>query len=631
MIFKPFAFFCRVLLIASCAGFAYGVVGIGLRYQAVGVVMLVLLTWARLKGWRGSGWSHGTARWAEVTDLCRNRLLGDRGPILGRVDASPPTRGQAIRMLFSTTIPSGMACQLFLTAFLGEGWGSGRLVRPSSHVHLMTCAPSGRGKGTNVIIPNLLALTGSIVVTDPGAGNYKATAHHRRKRFRHRVLRVDPFGQAGPGADRFNPLLCLDPKTDDFLDQCRDIANMMVVRLGTEHDAHWNDSAELVLTAFIAFVCFCEADPAKRTLSVVRNIVSSPDRYNWAMATMQKVDNLVISRLGFLLAWFKDKELNSVLTTVNRHTQFLDSPAIAASVATSDFDPRILRSGRCTLYFILPHERLATLAPLMRLWLGMTIRTLARGGPDETKPVLMIIDEAAHLGKIQVLEDAVTLMRGVGIRLWFFFQSLSQLKACYGDKAEVMLDNFDTCQYFVTNSYAAAEAISQRIGEFTLGNVSYSENTGWSRPDGGGAKEPQSGSRSGGSSSTFSDMGRRLIRAEEILCLPEDTALVTHRNMPVIRTRLLRYFSAPEFKRGGCGKQPALGLAAIAFLVLGVAVAALPAKLPDPKLLRQAAHVPAFNARSRPGYASPYRPSYTPQPRRASYRSGGSGFLIPIH
>jgi type IV secretion system protein VirD4 len=176
---------------------------------------------------------------------------------------------------------------------------------------------------------------------------------------------------------------------------------MLVIRQGTEHEPHWNAAAELVLTAFIAFVCGCEPDPAKRNLGVVRGIVSSPDSFRLALSTMQKTDNPVIKRLGSLLEWFKDKELGSVLTTVQRHTQFLDSPAIAACTAVSSFDPRELRGGKLSLYLILPPERLGTLAALMRLWIGTTVRSLSRGGADESKEVLFLLDEAAHLGKIE--------------------------------------------------------------------------------------------------------------------------------------------------------------------------------------------------------------------------------------
>ena len=101
------------------------------------------------------------------------------------------------------------------------------------------------------------------------------TSEHRRKRFGHRIIRLDPFGVCGPGGDTLNPCDSIDADTDDFLDACRDLANMLVVRSGEEKEPHWNDSAELTLTAFTSFVCGFEPDRTQRNLSTVRGIASS--------------------------------------------------------------------------------------------------------------------------------------------------------------------------------------------------------------------------------------------------------------------------------------------------------------------------------------------------------------------
>ena len=43
------------------------------------------------------------------------------------------------------------------------------------------------------------------------------------------------------------------------------------------------------------------------------------------------------------------------------------------------------------------------------------------------------------------------------------------------------------------------------------------------------------------------------------MVMPEDVALVFHRNLPVIPARLLRYYNHPAFRGGGTGNQPGLG------------------------------------------------------------------------
>ena len=192
-----------------------------------------------------------------------------------------------------------------------------------------------------------------------------------------------------------------------------------------------------------------------------------------------------------------------------------------------------------TLYLILPPERLVSLAPLMRMWVATVLRVLTRGLPSEHNPVLFLLDEAGHLGHIQTLEDAVTMLRGYGIRVWFFFQSLGQLRKAFGERADVFLDNIDTQHYFGINAYESAEAISKR------------------------------------SSLTYSETGRRLYKPEEVIGLPEDIALVFHRNLPVVPVQLLRYYDAPEFKRGRTGAARGVGIAAIRGMILSFAFGAL--------------------------------------------------------
>ncbi len=160
-----------------------------------------------------------------------------------------------------------------------------------------------------------------------------------------------------------------------------------------------------------------------------------------------------------------------------------------------------LRDGRVTIYLCLPHDKLETMAPLMRLWIGMFLRVITRGTPSERNPVLFFLDEAAHLGKIKVLENAVTMMRGMGIRLWFVYQSIHQLNDCFGDKAKTIIDNIDTQQYFAFNNYEAAEEVSKRIGETTISVASHGSNSGWTRNTGGNSSAP--GSTSGGTNASY--------------------------------------------------------------------------------------------------------------------------------
>lgn len=622
---KPDAFTCRVTLMAACGCFLLGAVIAGLQLPGFALLVLAGLV-ARKRHFdrQNGGHAHGTARLADFRDLYENGLLGEGDAlILGRAGyTAPPPRWYALRTLFSAPrSQSAFAVRLFLAAFFGRHWGHSAIIRLRRFVHLVTFAPTGRGKGVGVLVTNLLSYLGSCVVTDPKGELFGLTGEHRRGKFGHRVVRLDPFALGGPGSDTFNPFDLIEIDSPHLLDMCRDLANMLVVRTGKEHDPYWNDSAELILTAFIAFVAACERTPEHRNLQTVRDLVSSRDSYAKAVKAMQESDACggMLRRFGQLLSWYVDRELGSVLTSVQRHTTFLDSPVVAANTARSSFDPRALRQVPMTVYLCLPHDRLVTLAPLQRMWIGCLLRAVALGGANEHNPVLFLLDEAGHLGHIEALEDAVTLMRGYGVRLWFFFQSVGQLTECFGERAGVFLDNIDTQQFFGINAMESADVISKRMGDATIRTESRQRGTSYSYSDGSGGGQPSPGQHSTSDSLTVSEMARRLFKPEEIIRQPEDLTIIFHRNLPPILGKLMKYYEAPEFRNGGTGSPRGLGRAAgviaVACLLAGGWVVSVAANLPVPQPI-PVRHYPARRVTGYRPYQryrpSPLAPVFTP-------------------
>lgn len=502
-------------------GWFFVALGMLCIYPPLGFLLLVVAIGLACQRGKEPLTSHGSARLATRKDAMRGGLLAAEGLILGRAD------------------------------LLGEqprGKQPAELLRIERFTHLMTVAATGRGKGVGVIVPNLLSYAGSVVVTDPKAENYQLTAPWRLRVFGQKQFRLDPFRLCGPGEETLNPLDFISEHDIDFLDACRDLANQIVLRKGTEHEPHWNDTAELMITAIIAYVCACERQ--ERNLVTVRQILISNQRLALATDAMQRMPTLsgLIAELGHMMSNFAGDELMSILSTVQRHTAFLSSPPVAHSLSRSSFDPRLLRQGRgASVFLCLPPDKLETLAPLMRLWIGSLLRVTTRGVPTEDRPVLFFLDEAAHLGRIKVLEQAVTLMRGYGIRLWFFFQSLKQVESCYGEQAGAILDNIDTQQFFGINSHETCEHLSKRIGDCTLTVESVGESTSHSRSLATAFQQQQPGNVTRGESVTRQQVGRKLLFPDEIRTLPEDVALIFHRNVPVVPATLVKYFEAPEF------------------------------------------------------------------------------------
>jgi type IV secretion system protein VirD4 len=253
----------------------------------------------------------------------------------------------------------------------------------------------------------------------------------------------------------------------------------------------------------------------------------------------------MVARLGNQLTNFKDKELGSVLSTANRFMNFLDTPAIAASTKSSSFDLSDLRKGRMTLYLILPPKQISPQAGLLRLWVGAALRAVVDGGLQEQNAVDFILDEAASLGRMDCLDDAVDKYRGYGVRLQFYYQSMGQLRKCWGEGGDTTLISNTTQVFFGVNDQQTSEFVSSRLGESTIVVDSGGTNSGGSRQV--NSPEPSTSlTESWGSNANWSQQARKLLKPEEVVALPARTAITFTPGVPPIQTTLTRYFEEPS-------------------------------------------------------------------------------------
>lgn len=562
------AVLCRLLLIGACLLVALGGVTLFLRIPLLAYALLALIAWRWRKGRFGTNYAYGTAQVASFLDLAKWDFLSPEGLLVGTAGyAASPTRLQALRRLFSPLVSSAVACRAFLSAFHGARWKEECLVRVPSVTHVAAFAPTGRGKGVSLVVPTLLSYSGSIICTDPKPELFSISARHRKKRFKHDIVLIDPYLTAGARrTDALNPLQFIDPARLDFFDACRDLACAIVVRDDKEMQPFFNDMATIVLTAVIAYTCAFERVPARRNLQTVHMIVSSSSLLAEVVEAMQNSEEYGggFKTLGGTLSWLKSgsDEQASVMSTLARHVNFLISPAVSAATAKTTFDIGKLRQGRMSVYLCVPPARLSSNAGLLRLFITSFIHMLISGGPDDRNKVLFLLDEAGHLGRLEILETAVTLLRGYGISLFLVFQSIRQLATCYGDKALTFMDNIDTRIFWGTNAYENAEAISKLAGEYSLVVETLNRSDSYSHSSGSGRDGGQA-NRSISTSSTQSEIARAVARADEVIRMPEDYAFFYHRNKPLIPLKLLRYYDHPAFRRGGTGRQAGMGLLAV--------------------------------------------------------------------
>ena len=537
--------FCRTVFILGmlCVGW---VVALGVAKLpgalTIGVLAFIAMKFAK-KGYQRLS-ACGTARWAEVDDLEQAGMLsGESGLIVGRMSVPRPSFLQGLRSLFDSRIRPAVACERFMSS-MRKLPPPMALVRLARAVHVLVTAPTGAGKGVSCVVPYVLNCPESMVIVDFKGENYQLTAAARRA-MGHKIVVLDPFKVVTQNPDQFNALDEIEADSPLAIDDCRSLAEALVVRTGDEKDPHWADSAELWISAMAAAVTqFGEV--GNRSLQTIRTLLTDPTKMDAVIKMMCTSDACggMMSRLGNQLTYFKEKELASVLTTTNRFLRFLDTLAIADSTKASSFDPKELRNGKMTVYLVLPPEHMRTQSPLLRMWIGAMLRAVVRGGLQEKNKVHFILDEAASLGHMEALDDAVDKYRGFGIRLQFYFQSLGQLQKSFPDGQHQTLLANTTQVYFGVNDHETAEYVSNRLGEATIIVDSGGRNTGESRQVTGEEKRSYGTSR--GSSDNWQQQARKLLKPEEVSGLSPRTAITFTPGVPPLMTTLVPYYEEPK-------------------------------------------------------------------------------------
>lgn len=470
-----------------------------------------------------------------------------------------------MRMLFDRSLSAEHACRNYWAKRVDR---SQPLVRLPQAIHTAVFSPSGGGKGTSLVIPFLQTCPESCVVIDFKGENAHLTAELRERRFGHRVVLLDPYRVVTNSPDTINPIDAIRRDDDLALDRCNDLAKALVVRREDERDPHWNDSAEAWIAAMIALTIEQGEAGTTRSLQTVRDIVTNVDYLTMGVQAMRESTHWegMLRRRGGQLRQYLDKELNSTLTTLSRHMQFLDTPAIAESTHRSSFDAAELRVGKLTVYLILPPDHMRAQAGLLRIWVNTLLRAVIEGGLQENNKVHMILDEAASLGRLEAIDDAIDKYRGYGVRCQFYYQSMAQLRKCFPEGQEATLLSNTTQIYFGVNDVATAEQVSNRLGEKTIildsGGTSYGSN----RSDTMNASLPSSSSGSTrGSNSNWSQVARKLRKPEEVINLHPRTAITLTPGMRPILTTLVRYYEEPKlFEQPGTVKRAAAAVTTLA-------------------------------------------------------------------
>lgn len=423
----------------------------------------------------------------------------------------------------------------FILGKMGKPKSRGKLITSKVFPHALIVAPTGRGKTTGFVIPNLLTFKGSAVVLDVKGENFEHTARHRASEG-DKVFRFAPTDWHDRRSHRYNPLLRIfeldDPDRKQM--ELQLLASLFLQADSDRVQGLLKGGIDLFVAAgLLAF------ERKRPTLGEIYRIsASGGNKQKEFMKRRDEVRNHAAKLIFERLASTNNDTLTSYVSLLM--TSGLDqwsNPAIDAATVESDFDFRTIRKKPFTVYLVVAPNMVKPMAPLIRLFFSDLISSLQdkEPGKEEPWPVMIMLDEFNRLGKMPIVVESIETLRSYKGHLAIVTQTIPALDEIYGENTRRALQgNAGVKLYLTPSDEKTVEELSKAVGKTTKRVVTRSRSIGRNPFEGRSMSE----------------------RTEETSLLPEDEArrmplndivMVVDAQMP-IRAKRIQYYDDPFFK-----------------------------------------------------------------------------------
>jgi type IV secretion system protein VirD4 len=343
--------------------------------------------------------------------------------------------------------------------------------------HLLTVAGTRAGKGTNLILQNLLMpwlfKKTSFVVIDPKGELAAVSANAQRKAGR-KVVILNPWKLLMLANTGYNPLDILKSDPLYIVDDVAMIAESIVPSgKGGSEDDHFQSRARAFVSTLLLHLV-TSAPTEDRHLGTLWQWLRL-DQKSWIelladmiMNSDPHVGDIVKAGANEIASLMKnsDREYGSVISTAQKCTDFIKSPSLRESMKGSDdFTSADLASGNVTVYLCIPFDQIKSYSAWLRLVVTSLMRSVVRNPKEE---VCFLIEEAYAFGYHSEIDMALGAYAGFGIHVWSIFQTLVQVKNIYGDNWENFIANCSVRHFFNISDNFSTSYISSMCGQTSI-------------------------------------------------------------------------------------------------------------------------------------------------------------------
>jgi type IV secretion system protein VirD4 len=414
--------------------------------------------------------------------------------------------------------------------------------------HVAVYAPTESGKSVSISIPNAFAWPGSLVVLDVKGEVFEKTAGHRAA-MGQKIYRFDPASD-DECSHRWDPFASIDRHSHRRFRQISRQANMLFPEMNTvgssaNNGKFWDDAGRQAFTAVATILA--ESLSEDLTMEEMTHLFLRLDGHEVLKAKLvrwvregQRFSRIAVNQLSDFVG--EDAKLRGdIRKTVSTRLQTWADPQIAAVTAASDFDLRDLRREPMTIYVTVQPGNIPRLRPLLRLFFDQVINLntdlMPKQDPTLKVPVLMLMDEIARLGRMDILAQAPQYVRDYGIRMAFIGQSKAQFRSIYGEnETDDIFSNVGAEIMFGTADAKLSQEMENRLGDdtvmFTTRNrPRFMAWMNWSKQ--GESDHPHR---------------RPLMLDQEIMQMDPTKQIIIRPGMPPMLTDRIRWYDDPRFE-----------------------------------------------------------------------------------
>lgn len=353
--------------------------------------------------------------------------------------------------------------------------------------NVLVVGGSGSGKTRFFLLPNLLQMHSSYVITDPKGDLIIKTGNCLKKHgYDIKVFNTINFKKSM----HYNPLHYIHSEKDILK-----LVNTLISNTkgeGKSGDEFWTKAETLLYTALIGYIYYV-APYEEQNFNTLLELLNASDVREDDEDYMSPVDMLFrdLERKEpdhFAVRQYKKfkmaagKTMKSVLISCGARLAAFDIEELREITRYDELDLDML-GDRKTALFLIMSDTDPTFNFLIAMIYSQMFNLLCEKADDVyggklPVHVRCLIDETANIGQIPHLEKLVATIRSREISACLFLQAKSQLKAIYKDNADTIVGNMDSQLFLGGTEQTTLKDLNQILGKETIDMYNTGESKG---------------------------------------------------------------------------------------------------------------------------------------------------------